>query len=115
MNRGVMQAYLNTERRRQVRNRVKNIDAPVITGTAAVGQVLTAADGTWLPLDTANLTFTYAWQRDGVAIGGETASTYTTVAGDSGHTITCVVTATYAYGFDAYKTATAVSNGIDIP
>jgi hypothetical protein len=63
---------------------------PTISGTAAVGSTLTAAAGTWAPTPSS---FTWAWYRDGVAISGATASTYTLVAADSGHTVTVKATA----------------------
>ncbi len=53
---------------------VENTVAPSISGTAAVGQVLTAHDGTWNPADT---TLARQWKRNGVAIAGATGATYT--------------------------------------
>ena len=65
------------------------------TGTAAtVGQVVNVCPGGWR----GNPTFTYQWQRGGVDIGGATSASYTTVGGDSGTTLQCVVTATNAQG-----------------
>ncbi|MDP1772550.1 MAG: hypothetical protein Q8L15_09730 [Methylobacter sp.] len=64
-----------------------------ISGTAQVGQVLT---GSYTYADANNDpqgTSTFRWLRDGVAIVGATASTYTIVsAGDGGTTITFEVT-----------------------
>jgi hypothetical protein len=37
----------------------------------------------------------YQWLRDGTAIGGATGQTYTPVAGDVGHQLSCTVTVTY--------------------
>lgn len=68
-----------------------NTVAPAVTGTATVGQVLSTTDGTWA--GTPTITFTYQWQRDGVDIGGATASTYLLVAADYTHVVRCVVTA----------------------
>lgn len=51
---------------------------PVISGTAAVGRVLTASPGTWTPTPT----FSYQWTRDGVAIRGATKATYRLTAAD---------------------------------
>jgi hypothetical protein len=85
-----------------------NTVAPAVTGTAAVGQVLTTTTGTW---DQSGLTYTYQWQRDGSDISGATGSTYTVVSGDAGHTIRCVVTATHTTN----GSGTANSNGVAIP
>jgi len=82
-----------------------NTVAPAITGTAAVGQTITCALGTW----TGSPTLTRQWQRNGVNLAGHTASTYITVTADGGTSLTCVVTATNASG-----TATATSNALAI-
>ncbi len=68
-----------------------NTAAPAITGTAQVGQVLTASTGTWTGSPTP--TYTYAWAVGGTAVAGQTASTYTPVAGDVGKTVVVTVTA----------------------
>lgn len=65
------------------------VGTPTISGTAKVGQQLTAATGTWAPTV---VTFGYQWNRAGVAIAGATASTYTLVNADAGKTITVTVT-----------------------
>lgn len=72
--------------------------APQTTGTAVVGQTLTCNGGT--ATGTEPITRTYQWQRDGVDIGGATASTYLLVQADAGNTsnIKCVVTATNSAG-----------------
>ncbi|PPF82421.1 hypothetical protein C5B96_08970 [Subtercola sp. Z020] len=62
---------------------------PTITGTAKVGQVVTANPGTWGP---APVTFTYQWYRDGAAITGSTAATRTVHANDVGKKLTVRVT-----------------------
>lgn len=67
---------------------------PAISGTLNLGQLLTTSDGTW----SGSPTFTYQWKRGGVAIGGATNNTYTTVLADVGTTITSTVTATNAGG-----------------
>src|ERR1700694_5549737 len=64
-----------------------------ISGTAQVGQVLSASPG-----------FTYQWYRSGVAIAGATSSTYTLVAADSGNTIT-------ATRIDSSEATSAVAAG----
>lgn len=69
-----------------------NTVAPVVSGTATVGQTLSTTNGTWTGAPAP--TFTYQWQRTGSNIGGATSSTYVLVAADAGNTIRCVVTAT---------------------
>lgn len=64
---------------------------PKITGTAKVGKKLTAKAGTWGP---ATVKLTYRWYRDGKAIGGATAKTYTLKKADTGTRITVAVTGT---------------------
>lgn len=67
-----------------------NSVAPVISGTATEGQLLSATNGTWTNSPTS---YTYVWKRNGGAISGAINSTYTLVAGDVGANITCTVTA----------------------
>lgn len=69
-----------------------NTVAPVVSGTATVGQTLSTTNGTWLGAPAP--TFTYQWQRTGSNISGATSSTYVLVAADYANTIRCVVTAT---------------------
>jgi hypothetical protein len=82
-----------------------NTVAPVISGTAVVGQVLSTTNGTW---DNIPLSFSYQWKRGATNIGTN-SSTYPLVQADAGNTsnITCVVTATNAGG-----SANATSNQI---
>jgi hypothetical protein len=68
---------------------------PAITGTLTVGSTLTCSTGTWSGTPTS---YAYQWLRDGVEIGGATASTHLLVSGDSGKMIGCAVTATDASG-----------------
>ena len=68
---------------------------PSITGTAAVGQVLTCNPGTW---SVASPTFEYQWNRAGAEISDATARFYTVVSADSGTALTCTVTATASGG-----------------
>jgi hypothetical protein len=81
--------------------------APTVSGTAAVGSTLTASAGTWTPTPSS---FTWAWYRDGVAISGATASTYTLVAADYGHTITVKATA----HLTGYADTTTTSAGASV-
>ncbi|QHC60230.1 hypothetical protein [Rathayibacter sp. VKM Ac-2760] len=79
---------------------------PTITGTATVGQKLTAVPGTWTP---SPVTLAYQWQRNGTAISGATAATYTLVAADAGAAITVAVTGTKSGYTAVTKTSAAVT------
>ena len=63
---------------------------PKISGTPTAGHKLTAVTGTWVP---AGAAFEYQWYRDGKAISGQKAKTYTVKSTDLGHKITVKVTA----------------------
>lgn len=81
-----------------------NVSVPVITGTASVGEVLSASDGTWSSLDP-GVTYAYQWKDDDVDISGATESTYTLTASESGGVITVEVTATNSFGDTAATSA----------
>ncbi|HWX75719.1 MAG TPA: hypothetical protein VNZ05_10450, partial [Solirubrobacteraceae bacterium] len=78
-----------------------NTSAPTISGSAAQGQTLTEAHGTWTGEPTG---FTYQWLRcDGsgggcYAIYRATSQTYVPIGGDVGHTLRVEETATNAAG-----------------
>jgi hypothetical protein len=74
-----------------------NTVVPALTtdGTPQTGETISTDTGTW---SNSPSSYTYRWQRDGVDIAGATASTYTLVSADEGHTIRSVVTATNAGG-----------------
>jgi hypothetical protein len=81
--------------------------APTITGSTSVGSVLTCSQGSW----TGNAaSFAYKWLRNGSAIAGQTASTYTVQSADVGTAISCEVTATNAAGSTG-----ATSSTLQIP
>jgi hypothetical protein len=90
-----------------------NVVAPVISGTTSLGSVLTTTDGTW----TGNtpITYTYQWQRNGSPISSATSSTYTIVAADSAANITCVVTATNAFGSSSATSNTITAQTFTAP
>ena len=79
-----------------------NTTLPGLSGTATVGQQLTASPGVWQGSPTP--TYSYGWQRcDGggnncVAISGANGSAYTLVGADAGSTIEVVVTASNSAG-----------------
>lgn len=70
-----------------------NTVAPVVSGTAVVGQTLTCTAGTWTGNPTPTLT--YQWYRGATPIGGETGLTYLLAQADAGNTsnIKCVESA----------------------
>jgi hypothetical protein len=79
-----------------------NQQLPSITGTAQVGQTLTAQPGNWRGTDP--ITFTYQWLRctstgtNCVAIDGATARTYVVRTADLGRRLAVRVTATNVAG-----------------
>ena len=85
----------------------ENTAAPIVSGTAKVGQTLTCSEGTWT--NPAPTSYAYRWLRDGVAIGGAESSTYTVTAADEGHSISCEVTATNAVGSKSAASGNSVA------
>ncbi|MEU8244103.1 hypothetical protein AB0C07_38110 [Actinoplanes missouriensis] len=84
---------------------------PTISGTAAVGNVLKAAPGTWSPAATS---YAYQWAANGVAIKGATGSTLTVPASVAGKRLTVTVTAKrtgHYSGTSASAATAAVSKG----
>ncbi|MGQ9372115.1 DUF4347 domain-containing protein, partial [Azospirillum sp. A39] len=77
-----------------------NSVVPSVSGTATVGNALTATNGTWSDADGDGRTFTYRWYRasdsagtDTTLISGATASTYTLTTADAHQYLRVVVTA----------------------
>ncbi|WP_205474309.1 carboxypeptidase regulatory-like domain-containing protein [Nocardioides sp. SYSU D00038] len=66
---------------------------PTVTGTAAVGQPVTATAGTWTP---AEVTTSFQWRVDGVDVPGATGPSYTPGPGDVGEPLAVRVTAARA-------------------
>ncbi len=81
--------------------------APVLSGTAAVDGTLFCSTGSW---SNSPNSYSYAWQRNGVALTAGNTSTYTVQGADVGTAISCQVKAGNSYG-----TSTATSNVVDIP
>lgn len=93
-------------------NKPVNTVAPVVSGTATVGQTLSTTNGTWTAAP-AITSFTYQWQRNSVNISGATSSTYVLVAADIGTQVRCVVTAINPVGStSANSNATATVQGV---
>ncbi len=91
-----------------------------ITGTARQGEVLTATQGTLVDPDgiAEDAVISFQWNRDGVAIDGATAETFTLAQEDVGSVIT--VTASYTDEGGTLETVTsaataAVENVNDAP
>jgi hypothetical protein len=82
-----------------------NRDVPHVTGNGVVGETLNCTMGNWNGEPTS---YAYAWKRDGSADVG-TGQTYVVVAEDSGHSLTCIVTATNAAGSTAAPPSNAVA------
>jgi hypothetical protein len=85
-----------------------NTAPPSISGTATVGQTLTASDGTW---SNAPTSFAYQWLRcngggnNCVNVANGTQKTYTLVGADTGKTMRVRVTATNADGSNSAQSA----------
>lgn len=82
-----------------------NTVLPAISGVLSVGSVLTAFEGVW---DDEPTSFTYQWKNATVNISGATAKTYTLVSGDTGDSITVVVTGVNSAGSAAATSAAVV-------
>ena len=78
-----------------------NTELPSLSGVAMEGDMLTASSGIWLGSPTS---YTYQWEDCNTSgsgcssVGGATASSYRLVAGDLGHTVRVIVTASNQSG-----------------
>ena len=85
-----------------------NTTAPMTSGTAKVGQTLTASDGSWSNNPTS---FTYQWLRCNgggnscASVANGTQNTHTLVGADAGHTIRVRVTTTNTDGSSSAESA----------
>lgn len=81
-------------------------DAPAagFSGVTRVGQTITAVEGSFI----GNPQFSYAWMRDGVAIGGATSRTYVLTSSDAGHAISVRVR-TLIEGYNLLSSTSASS------
>jgi hypothetical protein len=86
--------------------------APVVTGTAQVGQVLTTTTGTWTNTPTA---FQIQWSGNiEGTITGATSTTYTPVESDVGNILTATVTATNSAGPSVPSASNQTAAVIDV-
>ena len=76
---------------------------PTVSGTAKIGQTLTASTGTWKPTPAK---LTYQWLRGGKAISGATKSSYKVLVDDAGAKLSVAVTGSK----DGYTTVTTTSD-----
>lgn len=81
-----------------------NVNVPVIMGTPSVGHTLESTMGNWNGSPTA---YGAQWKRDGVAIPNAVFAKYLVVSADSGHALTCTVTAITGGGQASVTTAPA--------
>jgi len=84
-----------------------NTVAPVISGTATIGQTLSSTTGTWTS-DTGVTGYLYQWYRGATLITGATNNTYVLALADVGFDITCRVAATDTDGTSAYISSNAI-------
>ncbi len=83
---------------------------PTISGTAQVGEQLTADPSGIADADgLTNATYSYQWLSDDAEIGGATGSTYTLVAADEGRTIKVRVIVTDDLGNETTLTSEATN------
>ena len=97
-----------------------NTSPPTVTGTAVLGETLTATAGSWT--GTPPLSFALAWQRCDAsggacaAIAGETGLSYLVATADIGSTLRVLETATNGEGsVGAQSVQTAVVTGLTTP
>jgi hypothetical protein len=98
--------------------KLTNTDPPTISGTAQVGQTLTASSGSWNPKPDS---FSYQWRRcdkDGGScanISGGQSKSYTLTSADLGNTLRVRVTATLSGGGSDSGTSTPTAVVQPIP
>jgi hypothetical protein len=95
-----------------------NTGAPTVSGVAQIGQSLLCNTGAWTgdgALGASGgvgaLAYSYAWLRNGAAIGGASAQTYGPQIADVGAQLSCEVSAAGAYG----QSGAVVSAAVAVP
>ncbi len=92
-----------------------NMTLPTVAGVAVAGEALTASAGTWSGSPTS---FSYQWQDCNAAgescsnLGGATGASHSLAAGDVGHSLRVVVTASNAGGSSS---ASSAATGVVVP
>ena len=90
--------------------------APTISGTARVGESLTASTSDIADADgLANASFTYQWLADDLDISGATGSSYTVVTADAGKVIKVTVSFTDDAGNEEWVTSAATATVTQSP
>ncbi|TMK98113.1 MAG: hypothetical protein E6G34_10620 [Actinobacteria bacterium] len=84
------------------------LTAPELSGTPAVGHLLTCSRGTWA--GTPEPSYSYSWSVNGTEVPSASENTLTVASAYRGLDVTCIVTATNREG-----SASAHSNRIHIP
>jgi hypothetical protein len=79
---------------------------PAVSGTAQVGQVLSATNGTWTNSPTG---YTYQWFANGTPVAGQIANVFTLTTAQIGEVITIQVTASNSGGSSSPATSVATS------
>lgn len=79
---------------------------PTISGTAQVGQTLTAVPGSWGP---AGVTVSYQWLRGGTPIPGATSSTYLLTPADANTNVSVTATGSLTNYTSISKTSSTVA------
>jgi hypothetical protein len=80
------------------------VPSPTVSGTARVGQTLTAGIAGWVPAPSVT---SYQWKRGGTAIPGGVSRTYVLTAQDAGQVITVTTNSAKA----GYRSVIKTSNG----
>src|SRR5579884_821244 len=99
---------LTAQQQQQQATAPANTSPPTISGTAAVGQTLTAAPGSWN--GTAPISYAYQWQSSSSGskwtnISSATAQTYTPTSSDLGDMLRVVVAASNSAGSETAASA----------
>jgi hypothetical protein len=81
-----------------------NVDVPHVSGDGTVGEILTCTMGNWEGEPTE---YAYLWESDDEDVG--TDGSYLIAASDAGHSITCIVTASNAWGSTTAPPSNAVA------
>ncbi|MDF2562127.1 MAG: hypothetical protein K0R99_3573 [Microbacterium sp.] len=87
---------------------IEATSAPAVSGTAQVGETLTATDGEW---SVSGLSFTRQWFRGTTAIAGAIGQTYSLGADDLGAAISVVTTA-HRDGFTSATASSAATGAV---